>query len=872
MLAPQLVATYCLGCSLDKAANLRNPKMSPTVGRQVKLGNGNWREKPRIYLIGEGPGELEDAQDEQFVGQSGQLLRQSIPKWAEELIIWDNVVRCRPTEKGERGGLKNRTPTDNELAHCHAFTRDNLGHFDPDAILLLGNPALHRIWYQADNHGNLIIPKKYNQDGTRKDDVVRVGETRGLWFTTRINNKYIPCYSTYHPSSAIRARNNQTAAEGIVIRTDLELFFNTLELLGPPQFPYASPQLTSTEGIVLMRPDSPAAFKAKLYELLGHAEVPALDFETNGLIPFGSGARVITAALSDGVKTLAIDLPPTNWQSYIKIITQYLAERKWIAHNVQFELSWLLYCCPELRKYLVKNFIDTELMIRALHARIGTMGLDTATRMYLGTDIKALSNIDTRNIEQYPIHEVMLYNAFDAKSTAILLPAITDDATWTADKLAESDALHAVTPLIVEMELKGLPLDDQRINDLIAKTHRDEEAIQQRVASMPDVQAFNLANNVQTRLSAPNYVAKVLTELYHVQLPKTAKDNDQTDIKALEPLKNIPFAKLVLDYRHTSKLRSTYLVPMLPETKRKKLVRIGARIHPHYSAVMTDTGRWSAKQPNIQNFPKRRDSEVRGMIISDCGPLLAYDYRMLEARVIAMKTRDRVLINEITNGIDIHAKWAKLVLDAYPEYAIHCLDAAGIDLEQNIDDAERFDIVRSTIKNEMVFAKFYGSDVGNCSERMEVPIDVLTPIDRQFWEHYSDAKESLLRDQQEYYKTGGIKGLTYRARGGLLDNEQIANSPIQGTAADIVRDACIRLYNLALDRDDPQLMPRIHVHDELVFFPTEDHIEEIFELIAYEMVKPMRPFVCVPLAVKASLGPNWAEMETIGEIAGEAWQ
>src|SRR5208283_969342 len=181
--------TQCVSCSLNQSTHLRTQRMEPTYPDLL--------EDPIAYILGEAPGRTEDSNNRQFVGEAGIFLRKYIPDWALPHIIWDNAVRCRPTEImiGRWGtDYKNRTPSKAEITACSSNTQIYLDAVRPAAILGLGSVPLQWAWGKSEN-------------------TPRMTSIRGMWFP--VNG--IPYFAAMHPSFAMRSNKRREVIRAMKI-------------------------------------------------------------------------------------------------------------------------------------------------------------------------------------------------------------------------------------------------------------------------------------------------------------------------------------------------------------------------------------------------------------------------------------------------------------------------------------------------------------------------------------------------------------------------------------------------------------------------------------------------------------------------------
>lgn len=357
-----------------------------------------------------------------------------------------------------------------------------------------------------------------------------------------------------------------------------------------------------------------------------------------------------------------------------------------------------------------------------------------------------------------------------------------------------------------------------------------------------------------------------------IQLPK----NEDTTFYStaedeLEPLRGKhPLVDLTLDYREVAKQLSTYVVPILSG----QLFGVDGKLHPAYKTCHVKTWRLSSELPNIQNWPKRKNREIRRQIVAPPGHLIvSCDYGGLEARGICMACNDENLKKSLINpqgflhDIDIHWYWLHRILDAYPDYINHLADVSGETEEKKI-----IKVGRTIIKTDFVFPTFYGSKPEAGAARTGVPVKIMEKIWGEFWDLYPTAKKWVDGQFEFYNKYGYVESLAKRCRNEVLGGNEPANSPIQELGAYIVLEAQNALSSRALE-EDMYLHPRFNIHDDLSFILQDDtdSCERYINTITDEMVKPRFSFINVPLLVEVSAGYNWADQTEVCKKEGKTW-
>lgn len=235
-----------------------------------------------------------------------------------------------------------------------------------------------------------------------------------------------------------------------------------------------------------------------------------------------------------------------------------------------------------------------------------------------------------------------------------------------------------------------------------------------------------------------------------------------------------------------------------------------------------------------------------------------FDFGQIEARVIAMASRDRSFSKALWDKYDVHAEWARKLALAYPD---------RVGGKKNLDDKSVMKTFRNEVKNQFVFPLFYGASLNKASNELGIPIDIVKPVYEEFWKTFSGVKDYQDRMQLQYKKFGYVECLTGRRHRAPLSYNQMINLPIQGTASDIVVDGMDRLSELNIW----ELQTVLPVHDSLLFEFDESDLDTNAEKIIKEMLGCKFEFISVPLTVEASVGRSWDIMEPMGDFDSYSW-
>lgn len=826
----------CAQCPLDRATALKHPKMLPTGA-----------DRPVLYFLGEAPGDTEDGRGEQFVGKSGEFLRDHIPtKWAKK-IRWNNTIRCRPP--------KNRDPAHIEVACCRRLQISDIEQTKPQAIVGFGNVPLH--WMLGEEDRQIS-----NWRGRRVP--VRIG-THTCWF-----------YPITHPSGILRIRDEKKKGAAILraFERDLQRVFADAEV-GFPN-PYVEDPKDYFKGVECLKEYGRQGFET-VERALGtfYDQEHAIDIETDGLRPYRPDAKILSIAVGtyDSVFAFAWDHPEARWTPHEKghikdLVHDYLLGpgKKW-AHSTKFEQEWFhKWYGPDV---LYKTeWGDTLLQAHALDERKGK-GLDDVTQIHFGFRIKSLSDVDVRNLIREPLSKVLPYNALDSKychaASIVQQEALERDGLVDVYKL-----LHSATPSLVRMQAKGVVRNPQAIKQLDEDLTKQEADVKVRILKHEDVREFIRINPKFSPTSNPDLVLffRDFLKLDHPSKSRkggawhssggnkdAATGAYSVDEEALSQFKHA-VAGMVLEMRSITKIHG-YVTPLM---EGGKYVHADGLVHASYGNAITVSGRLACEDPNQQNYPRRKHKEIRRTV--GCPPghsFAAFDYKQLEWRIGACLSGDKQMAVEIFGGEDIHGVWTD--------------DIGGKFVPKRVKENRKK--VRDSIKMFWTFANLYGNLLEGLAWDLsqEFGVDIsprdLEPFFTKFWDRYPTLKRYQENLIEKYWRLGYVETATGQRRHEPMARNEIINHPFQGTAGHLVINAQERLSLAAYEQDRPPLQPIMNIHDDLSFYLPNKTIEQDIEDIARYMCQSPFAFVTVPLAVEVSVGDNWCDKEEIGAFSTE---
>jgi DNA polymerase-1 len=594
----------------------------------------------------------------------------------------------------------------------------------------------------------------------------------------------------------------------------------------------------------------------RLHQLLKLPKI-GLDIETTGLRPYAANSTIHCAAVGtfDNTVAFAID-HPEGWSGHLTnkvwgIFQDFIAQsgRK-ICHNLAFEQEWLAYF---LDKHLLRKteWEDTLAMAHTLREVTGTNSLDDLTREYFGFYLKDQSRIDLKNnpFISYPIKEGLRYNAMDTKWTHLLEPSLAEKLAAHPAYVEEYERKVRLCPTLVLTQNKGVPIDFDYVAEMDKKLKLEIKSIEGKLNRCVEVGIYKKRYG-GFEPTAPEQVLKLLRDVYKLDVISTGEE-------VLSELENCPAAPLVLEHRVISKLSSTYITPLVE----RKMTDPDGNLHTVYTSMRAVSGRLASADPNLQNFPKRKHKEIRGVVAAPPGQIIvAADYGQIEARVFGMATEDRNLVKYLWDGYDIHGYWAGRFMEEHGQIKDRIIAEYAIDGDDDKLIKKKF---RDEMKSKWVFAQFFGASIRGCAKSIKVPEEVAQALGREFWDEFNGVlkwQEKLLK---KYEKNLYVETLRGRRRRGAMTKNEIINHPIQGTAADIVTLAMNVLSERSEYECNNELQPNLNVHDDLSFFMLENHQERTIPIIAEEMCKHRFDFINVPLIVEVQTGTRWDQLKEI---------
>jgi DNA polymerase-1 len=397
-----------------------------------------------------------------------------------------------------------------------------------------------------------------------------------------------------------------------------------------------------------------------------------------------------------------------------------------------------------------------------------------------------------------------------------------------------------LVPVLARMEHAGVKIDTAALSQMSSELEREIAAKAKKVYE---------AAGMEFNVGSPKQLGDVLFN--RMNLPKPVKYGKgrmiSTAVDVLEELaESHPIARMVLDYRQLTKLKSTY-VDALPAL----INPATGRLHTTFGQTGTATGRLSSANPNLQNIPIRTElgRGIRAAFIAEPGHvLLTADYSQIELRLLAHFSHDPLLVEAFRRGDDIHTLTASQVFGVPP-------------LMVTPDHRRQAKVVN--------FGIVYGLSAFGLSQQLSIEPSEAKQFIAAYFEKYSGVRSFIDRTLEEARRDLKVKTLFGRVRPipdinsknanqrGFAERTAV-NTPLQGTAADLIKIAMIRIDEVVRERGLKSRMT-LQVHDELVFEVPENEIEVMRSLVREHMEKVHA--LAVPLQVEMGVGANWRDLE-----------
>jgi DNA polymerase-1 len=516
------------------------------------------------------------------------------------------------------------------------------------------------------------------------------------------------------------------------------------------------------------------------------------------------------------------------------------AQKEVIAHHFKFDYKVLA-----TRGITFKNKVFDTMVAHYLIQPEASHKLDRLAETELGyatipiTDLIGKAGKAQKSMADVPVESITEYACEDADITfqlrQVFGPRLAEVA---ADELFQTVEMPLVK-ILADMELEGVRIDSDELNRYSQELGEQIEGLTQEIHQHAG-QEFNI--------DSPKQLGPILFETLEIKarIKKTKTGQYPTGEEVLEKIKaEHPIVPAVLRYRKLKKLKSTYVDPL------PKLVNSqSGRVHTTYQQTVAATGRLSSKDPNLQNIPIRTEEgrAIRKAFIprDDNHVLLAADYSQVELRIAAALSKDPGLVDAFVQGHDVHTATAAKVFQVDPE---------AVDRE-----------MRGKAK-AVNFGILYGQGAFGLAQNLGIPRREAKEIIDAYFVEFAQLKAFTADCVDRVRETGYAETVLGRRRylPDIASNNatvrafaerNAVNAPIQGSAADIIKVAMVRMQ-AALEENQLEARMIMQVHDELVFDVPVGEVDQLEGLIETAMADAVK--LAVPLVVDMSTGQNWLE-------------
>jgi DNA polymerase-1 len=494
--------------------------------------------------------------------------------------------------------------------------------------------------------------------------------------------------------------------------------------------------------------------------------------------------------------------------------------------------------------------IDTMLAEWLINPSSRHLGLKNLAWVRLGIEMTHIEELIGKgkaqlNMADVEVDQVAPYAAADAEVTLRLVEPLENELKSTQSAKLMKEIELPLIPVLSEMEESGILIDVEFFKKF-------SEELQIRMVDL-ETEVYKVAGG-PFNLNSTQQLSRILFTTLKLSPPgggkKTTAGTFSTSADVLDELRGQhPVVDLILEYRELTKLKSTY-VDALP----LQVNPATGRIHTSYNQTGSVTGRIASSEPNLQNIPTRTElgRRVRGGFIAAPGQLLlSIDYSQIELRIVAHMAKDEAMLNAFRKGQDIHATTAAAIYN--------------VPLDQVTKDQRRH-------AKAINFGLIYGMGAFGLTRAADLTLSEAERFIAEYFADFPGVKTYVDGMRKKPEELGYVETLLGRRRyfPGFVsqphnirqrEEREAINSPIQGTAADIIKLAMLRIP-AALKANKLQGHMLLQVHDELVLECPEKELEKTAQVVQYEMENAYK--LEIPLETEARYGKTWGSMQVMG--------
>jgi len=503
-------------------------------------------------------------------------------------------------------------------------------------------------------------------------------------------------------------------------------------------------------------------------------------------------------------------------------------------HNLKYDIEIL-----QKEDITTKGVLyDTMLASYLLNPNKSGHNLEDTANLYLSKQKKPFTEVlgNKKTFAEVSLAEAASYACNDALLSFELKEILFEEIRKQNIEPLYKTIEMPLIKVLADMEMTGIKINPVILNGFSKEIESEMESIKRRIYFIAG-EEFNI--------NSPKQLSRILFENLGLQPGKKKKTGYSTEMSVLEELANYhELPREILDYRSLSKIKTTY-IDVLPGL----INPITGRIHTSFNQTVTATGRLSSSEPNLQNIPVKGDwgKRIREAFISEGENLLiSADYSQVELRILAHLSGDEGLINAFKDKIDIHARTASEIFN--------------IPIEKISPDARR---MAKTVN----FGIIYGISPFGLSQSLGISTEEARDYIEKYFKRHPGVKIYMDNCISDARCNGFVSTLFGRKRAIpeifstnnsiRQQGERLAiNTPVQGTAADIIKLAMIKIHD-KFNKEGFKTKMILQVHDELLFESPPHELNTVIDIIKEEMENVVS--LNVPLIVDIHTGKNWAE-------------
>ncbi|MFA6198301.1 MAG: DNA polymerase I [Patescibacteria group bacterium] len=576
------------------------------------------------------------------------------------------------------------------------------------------------------------------------------------------------------------------------------------------------------------------------------SKLVAVDTETNGLDPLTADLLGVSLSWQNGVAYYINVQPGTAERDKLlddlKIFLEDSSIEK-AGHNMKFDIMVLARAGIEL----TNPGFDTMIASYLIDPSSRQHGLDAVVFSELGHEMIPIEQLIGKGkmqkpMENVPLEELANYSCEDADYTLRLVAPLRQKLRKAVLENLFLEIEMPLVPVLAKIETLGVLIDTKFLNQMSDQLTKQIAVLEKRIHKAAG-EEFNINSPLQLKRI---FFDKLDLDTEGIGSTKTGYSTAASELDKLHDAH--PIVPMIIEYRELAKLISTY-IDALPELINPQT----GRVHTSFNQAVTSTGRLSSSNPNLQNIPIRTElgKQIRKAFIASPGSVIvSADYSQIELRIAAAIAYDRSMLEAFRNNEDIHTRTAAEINGVQPE-----------DVTPEMRRAAK----------AINFGILYGMGVYGLARGTNLDVDEASDYIETYFEHHQGIKEYIEETKALARRLGYVETLFGRRR--YLpeiqsSNRQIRtgaermaiNMPIQGTAADLLKMAMIKIH-----RELPAISPKtkmiLQVHDELVFEVPQDETKKVARYIqdAMENIYTLK----VPIKVEIDAGPNWGELSEV---------